>query len=320
MWYVHRTTTRTEIINRIYIMERKNHGEEVHRISISRLKKTFAEESYSSDNIIMSPLITFRSLDSAPRTIDGITIGIICNGKAKITINGRNHELRTNSLVMLREDSVVSALKCSKACRGYLMTYSRNFLDMINIATSDFLSVYMVFSTTPCIRLTDTEAAHLHRVGALLADVVRTSGKSAYDNRIITSIFSAFFYSLVAVLNTKLPSEPKIENQSRTDALMAEFIRILGTDCERERSVEYYASKLGISPKYLSLICKKKTGKNASKIIDDVVIHRAKDLLLQTGLSIQEVADRLNFVSQSFFGKYFKQRVGISPSRYKTHE
>lgn len=64
----------------------------------------------------------------------------------------------------------------------------------------------------------------------------------------------------------------------------------------------------------------KKTGKNASKIIDDVVIHRAKDLLRQSGLSIQEVADRLNFVSQSFFGKYFKQRVGISPSRYKTHD
>ena len=51
-----------------------------------------------------------------------------------------------------------------------------------------------------------------------------------------------------------------------------------------------------------------------------MVIHRAKDLLRQSGLSIQEVADRLNFVSQSFFGKYFKQRVGISPSRYKTHD
>lgn len=301
-------------------MERKTYDGDVHRISISKLKQIFADESFKSDNMIMSPLIRFHSLDDTPRVIDGITIGIICNGKARITINGCNHELRTNSLVLLREDSVVGAFKCSKACRGYMMTYSRNFLDTIDIPAADFLSVYMIFSTSPAIMLTDAEAANLHRVGALLADTMRTSDNGAYDNRIVTSLFSAFFYSLVALLNRKMPSEPETESRSRTDALMVEFIRILSTDCERERSVEYYASKLGISPKYLSLICKKKTGKNASKIIDDVVIHRAKDLLRQSGLSIQEVADRLNFVSQSFFGKYFKQRVGISPSRYKTHD
>jgi AraC-like DNA-binding protein len=34
-------------------------------------------------------------------------------------------------------------------------------------------------------------------------------------------------------------------------------------------------------------------------------------------MSINEIALKLNFASQSFFGKYFKQRVGVSPSRYK---
>ena len=38
---------------------------------------------------------------------------------------------------------------------------------------------------------------------------------------------------------------------------------------------------------------------------------------VSTGLSINEIATKLNFASQSFFGKYFKQRVGVSPSRYK---
>lgn len=302
-------------------MERKNYGEDVHRISISQLKQIFAEESFKSDNMIMSPMIRFRSLDDTPRSIEGITIGVICNGKARISINGNSYELRTNSLVMLREDSVVEGFKCSKACSGYMMTYSRNILDTIDIPAADFLSVYMIFATNPAITLTDPEAAYLHRVGALLTDAMHReeTEHTTYNNRIVTSLFSAFFYSLVAILNRKLPSEPETDSKSRTDALMVEFVRILGVECERERSVEYYASKLGISPKYLSLICKKKTGKNASKIIDDVVIHRAKELLRQSGLSIQEVADQLNFVSQSFFGKYFKQRVGISPSRFKTH-
>jgi AraC-like DNA-binding protein len=81
--------------------------------------------------------------------------------------------------------------------------------------------------------------------------------------------------------------------------------------------VEFYASEMGITPKYLSLILKKKSGRNASKLIDEAVVYEAKRLLKYSGLSIQEISNKLNFASQSFFGKYFKRRVGVSPSRYK---
>ena len=53
------------------------------------------------------------------------------------------------------------------------------------------------------------------------------------------------------------------------------------------------------------------------KLIDEAVVYEAKRLLKYSGLSIQEISNKLNFASQSFFGKYFKQRVGVSPSRYK---
>ena len=81
--------------------------------------------------------------------------------------------------------------------------------------------------------------------------------------------------------------------------------------------MEYYARRLDITPKYLSLITKSRTGMNASKIIDEAIVRKAKELLKLPDISILEVSERLNFVSQSFFGKYFKQRVGISPSRYR---
>ena len=74
---------------------------------------------------------------------------------------------------------------------------------------------------------------------------------------------------------------------------------------------------MGIPQKYLSFILKNKRGRNASKLIDEAVVYEAKRLLKYSGLSIGEISDNLNFTSQSFFGKYFKQRVGVSPSRYK---
>lgn len=86
---------------------------------------------------------------------------------------------------------------------------------------------------------------------------------------------------------------------------------------KRERNVSFYARQLNITPKYLSSVVKEVSGKTAARWIDESVILEAKALLKYSGLSIQEIAYQLNFSTQSFFGKYFKQHTGTSPSRYK---
>lgn len=298
-------------------MERKSVCGEVNKISISKIQKYFPSGGFVSDSLVLSPLVNFRTLEGPPSAIDGITIGVVCNGTAKTTINGRQYEMRSNSIFLLREDSVMETFRCSKACMGYLITYSREFLNSVNIDTSDFLSSCMVFSMRSCFTVDSASGERLHRVLAMLSDAARSSASDVYGDKIISSLFTSFFYTLVSIIAANAEAMKNEGRRNRSDILLSEFFEALNEDCERERSVEYYAAKLGISPKYLSLICKNKTGRNASRLIDEAVIRKAKKLLMQTGMSIQEVSDRLNFVSQSFFGKYFKQRVGISPSRYK---
>ena len=78
-----------------------------------------------------------------------------------------------------------------------------------------------------------------------------------------------------------------------------------------------YAGKLCVTPKYLSLLVKNVSNRTAGEWIDNYVVLEAKALLSSSTLSIQEISDRLNFTNQSFFGKYFKQHVGISPTEYR---
>ena len=72
-----------------------------------------------------------------------------------------------------------------------------------------------------------------------------------------------------------------------------------------------------MTPKYLSLLVKNVSNRTAGEWIDNYVVLEAKALLSSSTLSIQEISDRLNFTNQSFFGKYFKQHVGISPTEYR---
>ena len=84
-----------------------------------------------------------------------------------------------------------------------------------------------------------------------------------------------------------------------------------------EREVTFYAHKQQLSTRYFSSIIKEKSGKSALQWIVQMVITEAKLLLETSDLSIKEIAVKLNFPTQSFFGKYFKQYVGISPKEYR---
>ena len=83
-----------------------------------------------------------------------------------------------------------------------------------------------------------------------------------------------------------------------------------------ERIIMYYADLLCITPKYLSQVIKSVTGRLAGEWISDYVILEAKALLKSNKYTVQQVCDMLNFANQSFFGKYFKRKTGMSPKIY----
>lgn len=77
------------------------------------------------------------------------------------------------------------------------------------------------------------------------------------------------------------------------------------------------AGELGFSAAYLSKIFKRYAGMTPVKMLTDVRIHQAKRLLLETGMSIQEVGAQVGYPDQFHFSKTFRKVVGINPSRYR---
>ena len=287
----------------------------IKRASIDKLKSRF-ETAYYSEDLVITPLVMFRELDDLTALIQGVSIGVTVSGTAKIKINGKLHELRPNTLFIFNENTVIEQVKASIRSSGYMITYSRQYLNSIHVDTQDLISIYHGFLDEPCVQIEPQEAAYIHDISKLMRSMLCDYAPTPNRNKIINSLFGAMFHYVMGILQQhSTPTAGSVSN--RTDELFNRFLTLLREHCSTERSVEFYASEMGITPKYLSLILKKKSGRNASKLIDEAVVYEAKRLLKYSGLSIQEIATKLNFASQSFFGKYFKQRVGVSPSRYK---
>lgn len=285
--------------------------------STFKVEKFFTSEGLKCENMSISPWIRFKDLNSYVEPIEWITIGVLCGGSAKIQINGNSYHMHTNNIFLLGKDSQIGEFKCSKACEGYLISFSSSALEALRLETSDMISVNMAVSNSPVVSVDDCVMTGLHSIVAQVLFTSRQQG-NVYRHRAVASLTSALFYNLASViLSNQKRLQESASKSSRSEEIFLQFIELVSAKCCEYRLVEYYAEELGITAKYLSLICKRQSGKNASKIIDDAVIHRAKELLSQHGLSVQDIASQMNFVSQSFFGKYFKQRVGISPSRYR---
>lgn len=138
---------------------------------------------------------------------------------------------------------------------------------------------------------------------------------TSYGDEIICSLVQALLYQLRDVIGMSV----KLENPnfSSSERLFNEFTRIIMSLYPRPRSVSYYADKLNVTPKYLSAVCKEISGKTASDIITSFVIKDVKFLLTRTEKGIKEITHELEFSSISFFGKYVKKNLGMSPKHYR---
>ena len=123
----------------------------------------------------------------------------------------------------------------------------------------------------------------------------------------------AVFYSSE---KTRMVAEDN-RSRSNADVLSQEFVKLVKEHFRKERQLKFYADKLCITPRYLSRVVKECTGSSAAEWIELTVVLEARALLKSTNMTVQQISDELNFPSQTFFGKYFKRRVGMSPKEYR---
>ena len=120
---------------------------------------------------------------------------------------------------------------------------------------------------------------------------------------------------LLAGLNVSANTAPQLYTQS--DVYLRDFLRLIDRHVKQEHEVAFYADKLHITAKYLSEICKNKSGRKAKEVISFFLLSRLKREILVTGKSIKQIAYEYGFADQSSLGKFFTKMTGQSPSSFK---
>lgn len=252
-----------------------------------------------------------------PSRLDAFIIGVGTEGETSLTSNLQEFRLKKDWLFIFSPKHILQ-VQSNNRFKAHLIVIAPDFLKRINIDTKRMMPLFLQFGSLPCMELTHAESQSLRSFISMVEQELK-GPETDFSSEIIGGLIAATIYKVGDILTHYLTEHPEVDSpiHNRAEEYFRQFTELLGEHYKHERSVGFYARQLCITPKYLTTLIKRISGKSVSEWIDNYVILEAKTLLKYSNMSVQEIAYYLNFPNQSFFGSYFKRNAGMSPSQYK---
>lgn len=245
-------------------------------------------------------------------------------GWIDVSLNDQIFHLQEGDLYYYMPSTFVCIMDHSDDLRGIGMKSQLDFvLPMLEKVFNG--GNVLVMREHPCISLNAAQRNSLESLVELIRERKRqwdeegpNGNSTPILQRMLISLGESLFYEVLFNYATNQSLQPRVYDAG--DRIFQAFLVSLFNHYKAEREVAYYAAEQCLTPRYFSSVIKEKSGHSALQWIIQMVISSARQMLVSSDLTIKEIASEFNFPSQSFFGKYFKQYVGLSPKEFRLQE
>lgn len=277
------------------------------------LLKNIGDIATLGNDFAISNDVSKISMFSYPQRLETAVFALSLKGQIRFSINLEKYEIGANQLVTLLPQQIVQYHDKSEDFEGLFIMMNEKLIEEV-LPNWQIIPIYFYVMQHPCTVVTDEERNRIELYYALIVSHLKHRD-APYCKEIIQSLMRVLYYEISGIFSSHRTEKDTVG--TRQDELFAKFLKMVGEHFKQERSVSYYAEQMCVTPKYLSSVIKQVSDKTAGEWIADYVIFEAKTLLKTTGMSVQEISYELNFPNQSFFGKYFKERTGMTPGQFR---
>lgn len=136
-----------------------------------------------------------------------------------------------------------------------------------------------------------------------------------YDRGCRYSLMEAYFKALFIHMGPILSKNPTVGSKRKA----ADLLDLIEENYIEHRDVSFYSEQMAMSDKAINDVSKKVLGKTVKDIIQDRLVLEIKREIASGSDSFKEIAFHLKFNEPSYFTRFFKQKTGYSPEKYREH-
>jgi AraC-like DNA-binding protein len=276
-------------------------------------------KEWENSGAIEADLLLFDQMDKLnipdePRRMKFIVVGLCTNGSAKYTLDTEEQHVEAGDLIVISDRQVFDNYQPSPDLQGMIIGVSVDFYREIIQNVGELSALFFFARNYRVLHLKDRDQGVFMRYFRAIRERINQP-EIYFRKHLVRTLLLAMFYDLSNVIYHFQKQSDR--RQSRAEIIFNRFIRDLEENCRRERRVNWYAEKQGITAKYLSESVKRVSQRTPNEWIDNYVTLELRVLLKNTTKNIKEITEEMNFPNQSFLGKFFKEHVGMSPTEYR---
>lgn len=272
--------------------------------------------SASLDIVELENLYSRTDLDHspyAPHLVEFYIMLLIQEGSGSHMIDFTEYKCKKGTLLTIRKDQIHKFSK-SKSIKGKIIMFTDDFLVsyLEKLEALKSLQLFNEFLGAPKIQLpTDQMDEIFNLVKRLEKEYFNVNDKHSFG--IIRSELHILISKLYRIKSNK---NEIIENRKYLNEFI-NFQNLVEQNVTKYLKVKDYARIIGVSTKTLNTITKSIVNKSSKEFIDDISTKQIKRLLINTELSIKEIAFSSGFEETTNFYKYFKRQTKLTPEQFR---
>ncbi|HUC80484.1 MAG TPA: hypothetical protein VMR70_06180, partial [Flavisolibacter sp.] len=269
------------------LKKRKSNLASVRQFSFREIVACFGNKE-DSFYVVDSSQIEYRLSLLRPFKTDDFSFFVVDRGSITVKLDVGIYTLTKGAVLIKRPTSIFQVQSFSANCHFRIFGFTSEFVSASGLNKKHIEALSLISSHGhPMLTLPAEETERIYPVLDLLQQKHNLAKKHPYYDDAVCHAFCLFVLELAGIHTQKATDQ--ITALTRKEHLTYEFFKLIPLHIQKDRSVNYYASLLHVTPKHLSKTIKDVTGKTSGEIIDEMVVQEAKVLLDDPSFSVSEV-------------------------------
>lgn len=246
-----------------------------------------------------------------PHKHDFFQLVFLFKGKGSHEIDFVKHVAKAGDVYIIKPGQVHKWI-LDKNTQGCIVEFYLESLQLDSLEQDIFHSLY---ESADLLRAHDNVSFFKN-----LCDQMRgefQENKTGYQS-VLKSLLNVMMVSLYRLdgPSDKLVASKKV-SAKRSNAFIWELESLIETHFTEHHEVEFYAQKLKLSPKALTMRVLRLLDKSARDLIQERCLLEARRYLGYSNLSIAEISQRLGYEDANYFTRFFRMKTGVTPGQFR---